>query len=91
MVKRKKQLSWCLTKYKYRGAEVQLHAFLTSVLDGDKWSIYAPSVSAMGKTTDTCWTGGWMIPGIGLDFGAKRRNKTGKVYLREYREAWQME
>jgi hypothetical protein len=42
----KVKLSLCLTKHHavkmYGGVEVQIHVFLTSVLDGGKWSVSRP-------------------------------------------------
>jgi hypothetical protein len=33
----------------YRGAEVKLHAFLTSVLGGGEWSFHAPATYPQGQ------------------------------------------
>jgi hypothetical protein len=63
-----------LTKYNamktYGGVEVQLRAFLTSVLDGSEWSASAPGKGARS----THWIEGWVGPGAGLDAMAKREN-----------------
>jgi len=54
--------------------EVQLHAFLTSVLDGGEWLVsrpgrFTPWVKAPGSE----WAGGWMGLTAGLDAKAKRK------------------
>jgi hypothetical protein len=53
----KVQLSLCLTKYHamktYWGVEVYHHAFLTLILDGDKWLASSPGGRAFG----THWIG----------------------------------
>jgi hypothetical protein len=49
----------------YSGVEVELHAFLTSVLDGDE-----RSASLNGRST--LWIGGWMDSRAGLDVVAKK-------------------
>jgi hypothetical protein len=59
----------------YGGAEIQLHAFLTSALDGSEWSAsrigrFTPGKEAPG----TQWLGGWVGPRAGLDAVTKRRN-----------------
>jgi hypothetical protein len=52
----------------YWGVKVQLHAFLTSALDGGEWSAshhgrFTPRERAPG----THWIGGWVGPRAGLD------------------------
>jgi hypothetical protein len=72
-------LSDILTKHHYMkmygGVEVQLHAFLTSPLDGGEWLTprlgpFNPGVRAPG----THWIGGWVGPSVGMDVVAKRKN-----------------
>jgi hypothetical protein len=58
----------------YGGVEIQLHAFLTSVLDGGEWSVLrsghsTPSETALG----THWMGDWVGPRAGLDTVVKRK------------------
>jgi hypothetical protein len=52
----------------YGGAEVQFHAFLTSVLD---WSEYSASLpghfTPREKAPGTHWIGGWVGSRAGLD------------------------
>jgi hypothetical protein len=43
--------------------EIQLHAFLTSALDGGKWLASRPEERAPG----THWIGGWVGPRAGPD------------------------
>jgi hypothetical protein len=52
------------------GVEVQLHALLTSTLDGGKWS--ASCLSHF--TPDTNRIGGVVDPRVGLDVVVKRKN-----------------
>jgi hypothetical protein len=47
--------------------EVQLHVFITSALDGGKWSASSP-----GSFTN--WIVGWVGPETGLGTVAKRKN-----------------
>jgi hypothetical protein len=51
------------------GMEVEPHAFLTSALDGGKWSASRPGRFTPG----TQWIRGWVGPRIGLDAVAKRK------------------
>jgi hypothetical protein len=76
--KLKIKLSLCLTKHHamktYLGVEGQLHAFLTSALDGGEWSAsrlcrFTPSERAPG----THWIGGWVGSRAFLDAVAKRK------------------
>jgi hypothetical protein len=58
----------------YGGVEVQLHAFLTSALDGGEWSAsrsdrFTPRERAPG----THWIGGWVGPRAVLDTVVKRK------------------
>jgi hypothetical protein len=52
--------------------EVQLHAFLTSTLDGDEWSASHLAVLPPRKELPA-WKGGWVVPRVGLDAMAKRK------------------
>jgi len=47
--------------------EVELHAFLTSELDGGEWSVLHPGCFTPG----THWRRGWVGPRAGLDTVAK--------------------
>jgi hypothetical protein len=56
------------------GVEVQLHAFLTSALDGGECSTsclgrFTPRERALG----THWIGGWVGPRAGLDAVAEKK------------------
>jgi hypothetical protein len=43
----------------YWGAEVWVHAFLTSSQDGEEWSVSRPGrFTPRERTLDTCWIGG---------------------------------
>jgi hypothetical protein len=58
----------------YWGAQVQLHIFLTSALDGGEWSAsragrFTPRVTSPG----TRWIGGWVGPRASLDTVSKRK------------------
>jgi hypothetical protein len=54
--------------------EVQLHAFLTSVLNGNKWLVSRPVCFTRRKRAlDIHWMGGWVCPRAGLDVMAKRK------------------
>jgi len=51
----------------YAGAEVELHLFLTSALDGVSGSLYASSALPQGKEPATQLVGGWLGREGGLD------------------------
>jgi hypothetical protein len=52
--------------------EVQLHAFLTSILDGVKWSASLHSRFTPGEIIQvTRWTGSWMGFRVGMDVSEK--------------------
>jgi len=53
--------------------EVELHAFLTSALDGRKWSVSRPARFTLGEDTGINSVG-WVDLGAGLDTMAERRN-----------------
>jgi hypothetical protein len=56
------------------GEEVQLHAFLTSALDGVEWSASRPGrFTPKERTPATHWIGGWVGPRAGLDAVVKRK------------------
>jgi len=47
----------------YWGIEVQLHAFLTSALDGGEWSASRPSrLPPRERAPASHWIGGWVGP-----------------------------
>jgi len=47
----------------YRGVEVQLHAFLTSALDGGEWSVSRPGrFTPRKRAPGAHWIGGWVGP-----------------------------
>jgi hypothetical protein len=57
----------------YWGMEVQLHAFLTSALEGDEWLALGPGCFTRWETAPrTRWLGGWVGPRAGLGTVAKR-------------------
>jgi len=61
----------------YGGMEVQLHAFLTSALNGSEWTASRPGrfTPPPGEISlGTHWIGGWVDPRIRLDEVAKRTN-----------------
>jgi hypothetical protein len=51
----------------YGGVEVQLHAFLTSVIHGREWSSARPGRFTPGKNPGTHWIRGWVGSSVGLD------------------------
>jgi hypothetical protein len=55
--------------------EVELHAFLTSALDGGDWSASRTGrfISRV-RTADIHWIGGWVGPRAGLESVAKKVN-----------------
>jgi hypothetical protein len=56
------------------GVDVLIHIFLTSTLDGGKWSASSPDCFTPGeKVPITHWIGGWVGPGTGLDDAEKRK------------------
>jgi hypothetical protein len=58
----------------YWGVEVQIHAFLTSAIDGGEWSALRPvRFITTERATSTHWTGGWVGPRAGLDTVVKRK------------------
>jgi hypothetical protein len=76
--KGKVKLSLCLTKHHamktYWGVEVQLHAFLTSALDGGEWSASRPGrFTPREKAPFTHWIGGSVGPRADLDAVVKRK------------------
>jgi hypothetical protein len=51
----------------YGRVDVYIHVFLTSVLDGDKWSASRRSCLIPGeRAPGTHWIGGWVGPRAGL-------------------------
>jgi len=70
----KVKLSQCLTKHDamktyYWGIGVELHAFLTSALDGSEWSASRPG----SFTPGTHWMGGWVGLRAVLETVVKRK------------------
>jgi hypothetical protein len=58
----------------YWGVEVELHAFLTSTLDGGECSASRPGrFTSREKLPGTNWIGGWVGPRTGLDAVVKRK------------------
>jgi hypothetical protein len=58
--------------------KVQLHAFLTSALDGSEWSASCPGCF----TSSAHWIGGWAGPRAGLNVVAKRTGQcTTEIFL----------
>jgi hypothetical protein len=58
----------------YWGVEVYLHAFLTSELDGGKWSASRPGhFTFRERDPGTHWIGGWVGPRAVLDAVMKRK------------------
>jgi hypothetical protein len=52
----------------YGEEDVYLHAFLTSVLDGDEWSVSRPGrFNPMERAPGTHWIGGWFDLRTSLD------------------------
>jgi hypothetical protein len=59
---------------KYWGVEIQLHAFLTSALDGSEWSASCPGhFIPRERTPGTIWIGDWVGPRAVLDAVVKRK------------------
>jgi hypothetical protein len=57
----------------YWGVEIQVHIFLTLVLDGGEWSTSCPSHFTLGETVPcTHYIGGWVGPTTGLDTVVKK-------------------
>jgi hypothetical protein len=76
-VKEAVNLSLCLTKHyaikTYWGVEVQLHAFLTSAIDGGVWSASHPGrFTPKERAPCTHWIGG-LGPRAGVDTVAKKK------------------
>jgi hypothetical protein len=58
----------------YWGVDVQLHAFLTSTLDGGEWSASHPGrLTPRERAPGTQWIGGWVGPRAVLDTVVKRK------------------
>jgi hypothetical protein len=62
---------------KYEGAELLLHAYLTSPLGGSEWPASAPTAE---KDPGTHWTEGRVGPTAGLDAAAKKKTFIGIRY-----------
>jgi hypothetical protein len=59
---------------RYWGVEVQLHAFLTSELDGGEWSASRPGrFTPRERAPGTHWIGGWVGPRADLDAVAMKK------------------
>jgi hypothetical protein len=74
----KVKLSLRLTKHHamktYWGVEVQLHACLTSALDGDEWSASRPGrLTPRKRAPGIHWIGGWVGPRAVLGTMVKRK------------------
>jgi hypothetical protein len=75
------------------GVEIWLHAFLTSVLDGNEWSASRPGRFTSKENSGTHWIGGRVGPRAGLDVVAKiksfpERNPAPVVQLVPYSLYW---
>jgi hypothetical protein len=58
----------------YRGVDVWIHVFLTSVLVGGEWTTSRPGRFTPGeRALNSLWTGGWVGPRAGLDDVEKRK------------------
>jgi hypothetical protein len=65
----------CVTKaYRKKRNKAPFHPFLTTVLEGGKWTKHVPVALSPGKDADTDWTGGWVAARVGLDALEKRKN-----------------
>jgi hypothetical protein len=78
LVKVKVKVFLCLTKHHamktYWGVEVYFHAFLTSALDGDKWSGSRPGrFTSRERAPGAHWIGGWVCTRAVLDAVVKRK------------------
>jgi hypothetical protein len=51
----------------YGGVEIELHALLTSALDGGEWSAPHPHHYTRRESPGTHWAWGWVRPKTGLD------------------------
>jgi len=61
----------------YWGAEIYLHALLTSALDSGDWSASRPSRFTPGKgAPGTHWKRNWIGPRSGLDHPVLAENRT---------------
>jgi hypothetical protein len=58
----------------YEGVKVYLHAFLTSALDGRKWSSRYCRCNLRENTHDTQWRGDCVSHRVGTDAATKRGN-----------------
>jgi len=57
----------------YLEMQVQIHVFLTSVLDGGEWSASCPSCFIPWRIPGTHMTGGWVGPRPSLNEVVKRK------------------
>jgi hypothetical protein len=58
----------------YWGVDVQLHAFLTSAIDGGEWSVSHPCpFTPRERAPGTHWIGGWVGSRAGLDAVVTRK------------------
>jgi hypothetical protein len=61
----------------FRGVGVELHAFLTSALDGSEWSASCPGGFTPGKGSPGIhFIEGWVGPRAGLDTAMAKRKKS---------------
>jgi len=56
------------------GVEIQLHLFLTLVLDGGKCSTSCPSPVTCGKEPQYPWIGGWVGPRDSLEVLKRKKS-----------------
>jgi hypothetical protein len=58
----------------YGGVDVEIHVFLTSVLDGGEWSALRPGrFTSEERAPGTHWIGGWVGPRTGLGDVERRK------------------
>jgi hypothetical protein len=61
----------------YAAVELHLHAFLTSALDGSKWSPLRPGCfTPRERAPGTHWIVDWVGPRTGLDEAEKKKKKS---------------
>lgn len=67
----KTKLSLSTPRKHTRGAEVQVHSFLTLALEGDEWSTSCPGHVTSGKEPNQLGGAGWAA-GPGPSFGEEK-------------------
>jgi hypothetical protein len=69
----KEKLPLSMSRRHIGWVEVLFYLFLTSALDGGKWSASCSGRFISGKNSGTCWIGDWVGPRAGLDVLEKRK------------------